>query len=564
MVSHDEEEKKDTLDLRFEDFEAAFKYKTTSELVKAYLVFMMCSCGFIVTHSESLTKYGRKFLGEKLFSAFMKMTFFGHFVAGENREEAETKLCLLNNYNVHSILDYSIEEDMDSLEAVKKQMNGNKSSAEEKKDFGKEEYGGQLVQYKPDEEFADRRENVHSARTFFYESEAICDENAKAFIESIEIMANKDTQGIVAMKLTALGRPQILFQLSEIIVRARVFASKITGSAGTVIHQKLTKDLLKKKLIEIGIKNVDEFVENVEADSDGIINIFPWYGIVNENKELSETFRIPSLKEGRMVPLITQINKNEEEMFRNMIARTNRVIEAAEQNNVYVTIDAEQSYFQPAISRIAMEMMYRYNKKKAIIFNTYQSYLKECFEEIESHMDEAERQNFCFGAKLVRGAYIEQERKRAAQLGYPDPTNPSYEATNEMYYNIVDNMFDRIRCNKDAGQLHKLLLMVASHNEDTIRYVIEQMEINDVHAEDKVIFFAQLLGMSDYITFPLGNAGYTSYKYVPYGPVLDVIPYLSRRAKENRSIMEKLRKEKRLLRKELTRRIVKGQIFHHP
>jgi len=278
---------------------------------------------------------------------------------------------------------------------------------------------------------------------------------------------------------------------------------------------------------------------------------------------LSTTFRVPDLKTGRMVRLITQLSRTEEEMFRNFIRRFDHIVKAAQEMDVRIMVDAEQTYFQPAITRITLEFMRKYNKDKAIVFNTYQCYLRDTYNEVTTDLEQAKRQNFYFGAKLVRGAYLEQERARAAALGYPDPTNPSYEATTEMYHRTLTECLRRIKDMKDKGSedKKKIAIMVASHNEDTVRFAIEKMKEIGILPEDKVICFGQLLGMCDYITFPLGQSGYSAYKYIPYGPVNEVLPYLSRRAQENKGILQKIKKEKRLLRAEIFRRLIRGQLF---
>lgn len=176
-----------------------------------------------------------------------------------------------------------------------------------------------------------------------------------------------------------------------------------------------------------------------------ILHLFPWSGIVDENSQLSETFRVPDPQTGQMRRLTSQIEPKEEEMFRNMIRRLNHIVKTAEELDVRIMIDAEQTYFQPAISRITLEMMRKYNKKKAIVFNTYQCYLQEAFKEVCFDLEQAKRQDFYFGAKLVRGAYIEQERARAEALGYPDPTNPNFEATTEMYHKTLTECLRRIK-----------------------------------------------------------------------------------------------------------------------
>ncbi|XP_076276385.1 proline dehydrogenase slgA isoform X3 [Lasioglossum baleicum] len=374
--------------------------------------------------------------------------------------------------------------------------------------------------------------------------------------------------GITAIKLTALGRPQLLLQLSEVIMRARQYMTDVVGGEGAVLSHHAKPDDLMKKYEEARLGDaapVKNFLQKIQSDKQGVIHLFPWSGILDENYELSETFQVPDIKTGKMVKLMSQLTPKEEEMFRNMIRRLNTIVGVADKLNVRIMIDAEQTYFQPAISRLTLEMMRKYNTTKAVVFNTYQTYLQEAFTEVRTDLEQAERQNFYFGAKLVRGAYIEQERARAAAMGYPDPTNPTYEATTEVYHKTLMECLRRMKLYKDKGEDPKKIgIMVASHNEDTVRFAIEKMKEMGISPDDKVICFGQLLGMCDYITFPLGQSGYSAYKYIPYGPVNEVLPYLSRRAQENRGILKKIKKEKRLLLEEIKRRISSGQIFYRP
>lgn len=271
-----------------------------------------------------------------------------------------------------------------------------------------------------------------------------------------------------------------------------------------------------------------------------------------------------------MEPLITgdddgALTKSEEKQFRNMVNRLHTIFKYASSQNVRVMIDAEQSYFQPAIHRLAIEMMRTYNTEKAIVFNTYQCYMKKAYKTITLDLEQAKRQNFYFGAKLVRGAYMEQERARAELLGYKDPINPNFEATSEMYHKVLDECLTRIHALKISGDdPQRIGIMVASHNEDTVKYGVRRMAELNLDPQERVLCFAQLLGMCDQISFPLGQAGYSVYKYVPYGPVNEVLPYLSRRANENGQLLSKVEKERNLLRQELARRIVSGQVWYTP
>ncbi|XP_039498735.1 proline dehydrogenase 1, mitochondrial isoform X1 [Drosophila santomea] len=564
---------RDPLDVSFNDPIAAFKSKTTGELIRAYLVYMICSSEKLVEHNMTLMKWSKNVLGQRLFTALMKATFYGHFVAGEDQIKIIPTLERLRSFGVKPILDYSVEEDITQEEAEKREVESSVSSAGDKKEEGS------MPQYHVDKSFADRRYKVSSARTYFYLNEATCERNMEIFIKCLEAVSDDDRKvpravatgatfgtGITAIKLTALGRPQLLLQLSEVIMRTRKYMEDMVGGQGNVLtHHKTIKDLEKYYATLGDNKDVKEFLNNVTSDKEGILHLFPWSGIVDEDSQLSDTFRVPDPQTGQMRRLISQIPPKEEEMFRNMIRRLNTIVKAAADLDVRIMVDAEQTYFQPAISRITLEMMRKYNKDKAIVFNTYQCYLRETFREVNTDLEQAKRQNFYFGAKLVRGAYMDQERDRAKSLGYPDPVNPTFEATTEMYHKTLSECLRRIKLMKDCDDdARKIGIMVASHNEDTVRFAIQQMKEIGISPEDKVICFGQLLGMCDYITFPLGQAGYSAYKYIPYGPVEEVLPYLSRRAQENKGVLKKIKKEKRLLLSEIRRRLMRGQLFYKP
>ncbi|XP_043658277.1 proline dehydrogenase 1, mitochondrial isoform X3 [Drosophila teissieri] len=552
---------RDPLDVSFNDPIAAFKSKTTGELIRAYLVYMICSSEKLVEHNMTLMKWSKNVLGQRLFTALMKATFYGHFVAGEDQIKIIPTLERLRSFGVKPILDYSVEEDITQEEAEKREVESSVSSAGDKKEEGS------MPQYHVDKSFADRRYKVSSARTYFYLNEATCERNMEIFIKCLEAVSGATFgTGITAIKLTALGRPQLLLQLSEVIMRTRKYMEDMVGGQGNVLtHHKTIKDLEKYYATLGDNKDVKEFLNNVTSDKEGILHLFPWSGIVDEDSQLSDTFRVPDPQTGQMRRLISQIPPKEEEMFRNMIRRLNTIVKAAADLDVRIMVDAEQTYFQPAISRITLEMMRKYNKDKAIVFNTYQCYLRETFREVNTDLEQAKRQNFYFGAKLVRGAYMDQERDRAKSLGYPDPVNPTFEATTDMYHKTLSECLRRIKLMKDCDDdARKIGIMVASHNEDTVRFAIQQMKEIGISPEDKVICFGQLLGMCDYITFPLGQAGYSAYKYIPYGPVEEVLPYLSRRAQENKGVLKKIKKEKRLLLSEIRRRLMRGQLFYKP
>jgi len=585
--------KKDHLDLTFQDHSAAFKSKTTWEVVRALVIFKMCGINTLVDNNEKLMKLGQTVLGKRLFGWIMKQTFYGQFVAGEDTVRIQPTIDRMRGFGVKSILDYSVEEDISQEEAESREMESCVSEAVKddsvettaepavvpttavnfagipaKKD---QAFVEEVKRYQAHREFGDRRVGVTGARTFFYQGEANCERNLDTVLRCIDTVATSThTTGFAAIKLTALGRPQLLLQLSEVIARARKYHQEVTGHCGSVIEGHVNPVMFENRFKAAGIKvgkpEVEQWLDNLTYDKQGLIHLFSWSGLIDTNILLQDLFKVPNLKTGRLEPLISALTQEEEDQFKNMLSRIHTVFQAAKDADVRVMVDAEQTYFQPAISRLTMEMMKKYNKEKAIVFNTYQCYLKEAYRSLILDLEQANRQNFYFGAKLVRGAYMEQERTRAEALNYPDPVNEDFEATSAMYHRCLDLCMRRIHELKMSGQEKgkRVGIMVASHNEDTVRYAISRMEDLDIRPEDKVICFGQLLGMCDQLSFPLGQAGYSVYKYVPYGPVNEVLPYLSRRAHENKGILVKLEKEKQLLRRELWSRIVNGKLFYTP
>jgi len=174
-------------------------------------------------------------------------------------------------------------------------------------------------------------------------------------------------------------------------------------------------------------------------------------------------------------------------------------------------IDAEQNYFQPAINRMAVEMMRKFNRDKVVIMNTYQCYLKNTEEELLVDLASAERENFHFGCKLVRGAYISHQRERCEHL------------CSHINLNYYSNLKLLIKSMRDTN---KTSVMVASHNEDSVKYALELLDKYNISPEASELYFGQLLGMCDHVTFPLDHK---LFKYVPYGPVKEVLPYLHRK-----------------------------------
>lgn len=194
------------------------------------------------------------------------------------------------------------------------------------------------------------------------------------------------------------------------------------------------------------------------------------------------------------------------------------------------------------------QLSLEYNGTTPIIFNTYQCYLKQSHVLLLEDMERARREGYVFAAKLVRGAYLELERKRAAEQGYPSPVWDTIQETHVNYDRSVVAVLADVKT-------HKAEVMVASHNEDSIELTVRAMAKHGLPPSGSGVYFGQLLGMADNLTFTLGQKGYEAFKYVPYGPIQLVLPYLIRRAQENSAIMGAgVAKQMSLLRTELHRR----------
>lgn len=491
----------------------------------------------------------------------MKMTFYGQFVAGEDQESIRPLIRHNRAFGVGSILDYGVEEDLSPEEAERQEMESCTSEAESKgSGTSKREKQNQVHPA-----FGDHRDGVVSARTYFYANEAKCDSHMETFLRCIEASGGASDDGFSAIKLTALGRPQFLLKFSDVLTKWRQFFHQMAaeqGKAGlTAMETKLEVAALQESVAKMGIASRKEIEKWFTAETLGVsgsLDLLDWSSLVDTRTELSKHLVVPNTQTGQLEPLLSGFTEEEQQQMTRILQRMDVLAKKATEVGVRLMVDAEQTYFQPAINRLTLQMQRKCNTEKPLIFNTYQCYLRDAYNNITMDVELARREGWCFGAKLVRGAYMAQERARAAEIGYEDPINPTYEATNTMYHRCLDYVLEELKHNAKAK------VMVASHNEDTVRFTLRRMEELGLYPADHQVYFGQLLGMCDQISFPLGQAGFPVYKYVPYGPVMEVLPYLSRRALENSSIMKGAQQERQLLWQELKRRLCTGNLFYHP
>src|SRR5690606_9009068 len=235
----------------------------------------------------------------------------------------------------------------------------------------------------------------------------------------------------------------------------------------------------------------------------------------------------------------------EQEEWQRVVNRYDKVCSRAHDLGVALLIDGEESWIQTAADRLAESMMKKYNKEKVIVFNTLQAYRWDRSAYLkEIHLD-AKNNGYFIGFKVVRGAYMEKENERALEKGYPTPICPTKEATDTNFDDIATYILEN---------LDTISLFAGTHNEDSSYKLMAQMAKMDIAINDPRIWFGQLYGMSDHISFNLAKKGYNVAKYLPFGPVRDVMPYLIRRAEENTSVAGQTNRELTLLKKERKRR----------
>ena len=247
----------------------------------------------------------------------------------------------------------------------------------------------------------------------------------------------------------------------------------------------------------------------------------------------------------RYLKAIDDLPADEKEEWHRVRHRMMRITETAANKAISVLIDAEEAWIQDPVDAITILMMDTFNKSRCVVYNTIQHYRHDRLKFLKNSYEAATERNFILGAKLVRGAYMEKERKRAAELNYPSPIQPDKESTDKDYNDGVEFCIEHI---------DRIALIVASHNEYINLLAAELLQKKGLSLKHPHVHWSQLYGMSDNITFNLAHAGCSVSKYLPFGPIKDVVPYLMRRAQENSSVAGQTGRELGLIEKEMLRR----------
>jgi len=243
--------------------------------------------------------------------------------------------------------------------------------------------------------------------------------------------------------------------------------------------------------------------------------------------------------------ITSELTQDDKQELAKAMLRVDAICRAAHESKVPLFIDAEDSWIQDGIDRMANAMMAKYNKEDVIIYNTIQMYRHDRLDFLKQSHQKAKSSGYKIGMKIVRGAYMEKERERAQKMNYTDPINPNKPATDKCYDDAVKYCIEN---------LEDISFCAGTHNENSSEKLTQLIDKNNINKADKRIYFAQLLGMSDHISFNVAHSGYNVAKYVPYGPIEEVMPYLIRRAEENTSVAGQMGRELGLIVKEKARR----------
>jgi len=353
---------------------------------------------------------------------------------------------------------------------------------------------------------------------------------------------------LISSMATGMVRLALMLRLPvEWLLRETVFRHFVGGE--TIESSEVTIDKLGKH----GVRTILDYAvegEKSEAGFDAtcaeVLNTFS-EAVASPHVPFC-VFKVTGMADAALLEKIQSgatLSESEQAAFNQVRSRIDRICSKAGETGIPVLIDAEETWIQNPIDALAEEMMARYNRERALVYTTIQLYRTDGNSRLEQTFHRAGAGGYFIGVKLVRGAYMEKERDRAASNNYPDPIQPDKAATDRAFNEAVRF------CIRNRSRIS---MVCGSHNEESNRMLQELMVQEGLSADDVHVWFSQLLGMSDNISFNLAAAGYNVTKYVPFGPVKAVIPYLLRRAEENTSVAGQSSRELLMVRREVTRR----------
>ena len=359
-----------------------------------------------------------------------------------------------------------------------------------------------------------------------------------------KIISNKSLTNIgkKALELSLKLRLPILF-----LVKGTVFEQFCSGES--LDESFKTVERLYDKNVKSYLHYSVEGLENEESYDTSLNEVIDSIEFVAKKNILDFTvFKPTAIASSKILQKVSEnksLDNNEQGLYNKILSRFDTICNFAHKKGVKILIDAEESWIQDSIDEIVLRMMIKYNKQESIVFNTSQMYRHDRLDYLKRLKDIAEKERFFVGIKLVRGAYIEKENKRAIKNNYRSPICDSKKLT-DLNFNEGASFI--------LSNLNIFSLFSGTHNEESIYNIIDLMKSNKVNNSNQKVWFGQLYGMSDNISFNLANEGFNAIKYLPFGPIKEVIPYLIRRADENTSVKGQTSRELELIKSELKRR----------
>lgn len=494
------------------------KNKTVPELLQSLIVFQVIQIQPLVQHGETIVNTMRTVFGDTITDSLIRNTFFPQFCGGENHDQIVNKISELKGLGINSILDYAAEDE------------GSGASAS-----AHTTVNGEAVS--------------QPAREYDYESEEKCDGHVEIFRRCIQTVHDAGNgRQFAAMKVTGLGNPKLLQKMSTAVRHIQAVVN---------FHDTQKKGHLdKEEILRVArsLSDDNDMIARLVDHLDPTASCVDYVDLSTAAFALD--FSSPNDIFADIIPNSLKFTTEEIDLIHTLRGRANTIAKEAADLNVSLLIDAEQSWFQPAIDVIAVGLQQTYNNvettTKPIIFSTHQCYMKDSLDRLQVDVKRSQRLSYHFGSKLVRGAYMHKERARASDLGYADPIHDTVQDTHDCYDGALEYLLREVKSN----DFPTIEVMCASHNRESIEKAIELCnELGLAARANDNLSFAQLFGMSDDLTIPLGERGYNVYKYLPYGEIKEVIPYMLRRAQENGDVLGKSKYEMKLVIDELKERI---------
>lgn len=366
--------------VNFNDAAVSFKSKTMYQLILARIIFTICQIKPIVNYSELMLNKSYKILGERFTNALLRSSFFSHFCGGESEKSIQPTVDYLQRNGVGSILDYAAEAEIPEKD----------KEIEKKKDLHQNEIIG---------------------RVYDYVDEDRCDMHLETFRQCILSVKAVSPTGFAAIKMTALGNPVLLERMSKMLIELKLLFQKFDPrNTGYVTRDDFIK--IYRSHFKGGI--VEEIYDSIDINRDGIFDYIEW----------TDSLKVEIIQElidhchDNEALVEASLDKNELKLVKRMRERISELAQLAKSLNVRLMIDAEHTYFQPAIDNITINLAETFNTDYPVIFSTYQMYLKDSRLRLFTDIDRAKRGKYKFAAKLVRGAYMVHERARAIEFGY--------------------------------------------------------------------------------------------------------------------------------------------------